>query len=168
MRRGNLLKMWPSAQLLQWPISAPGACLGLTLFSSTRLRPERGKKQWLSTIYEWASSPIEHKASLCRARPVLHFCILKAAVSAGVVASCSMAANWAFNATAVCCRQYRASTCGALTSVLGPKDDFTNIFRCDLCSNASIVYLCYVFRCSAIVGRHFNLKIIRPTGASCS
>ncbi|MCB0185294.1 MAG: TonB family protein, partial [Caldilineaceae bacterium] len=31
---------------------------------------------------------------------------------------CSFWPNWAFNATAVCCRQNRASTCGALTSVL--------------------------------------------------
>ena len=36
---------------------------------------------------------------------------------------CSFWPNWAFNATAVCCRQNRASMCGALTSVLGIMSD---------------------------------------------
>ena len=35
---------------------------------------------------------------------------------------CSFWPNWAFNATAVCRRQNRASTCGALTSVLCPNE----------------------------------------------
>jgi hypothetical protein len=40
---------------------------------------------------------------------------------------CSFWPNWAFNATVVCCRQNRASTCGALTSVLDRKGNSMNV-----------------------------------------
>jgi hypothetical protein len=42
---------------------------------------------------------------------------------------CSFWPNWAFNATVVCCRQNRASMCGALTSVLGPQDMLPRIAK---------------------------------------
>jgi hypothetical protein len=45
---------------------------------------------------------------------------------------CSFWPNWAFNATAVCCRQNRASTCGALTLVLCPIGSLSGSTSCEV------------------------------------